>query len=143
MNEATSVVATAEPALATPETPASRSTHSTGAPSGEPPAQSLEPPTNPSVIKKTKPLKSLSKPKGFLNFSHKLFRERLELKRESVLCPSVILDYSFLNQLGLESRVREYIQAIGWESLFECEHDTYLELCLEFFPTFNVAKVAL
>ncbi len=60
-----------------------------------------------------------------------------------MLSPSVILDFSFLDQMGLGSKIRDYIHAVGWDNLFESKDDVYVELCLEFFSSFTVQKEAL
>ncbi len=45
--------------------------------------------------------------------------------------------------MGLGSKIRDYIHVVGWESLFECKDDVYVELWLDFFSSFSVQKEAL
>ncbi len=125
--EATSGVAVAGPAATILETS----------------VQPLKSAVNPSLVKPTKPRKSIPKPMGFLHFPHDIFRRKYESARKSVISPSVVLDETFLAKSGYGPRVIRYLSISGWKDLLERRHRVYVELCWEFFSTFGVSQIGL
>ncbi len=100
-------------------------------------------PYAPSLVKPTKPRKSLAHLKGFLHFLSEIFHQKLESLLDIDIPPSVTYDYDSLLESEAGFQISSYLFDSRMNCLFGEGYLVYPELCLEFFSTFSVAPIGL